>query len=645
MCGIVGALFRNAGQAVSLTSAMQRLHHRGPDNRGVWNDAHICLGHTRLSILDLSPLAHQPMSDRAGRFWITFNGEIYNYLELRQELSQRGHTFTSQSDTEVLLAAYAEWGTASLHKLRGMFAFAVWDRDREILFLARDRVGEKPLYYWQDCDRLYFASELKALLALLPHRPPLDPVAVDLYLHYQYVPEPRTPLVGIHKLPAAHYLVIQPDDCHIQPKRYWGLEQIQPVEGDPVEQIRVELEQVIRLTLRSDVPVGVALSGGIDSGAIAALAAAQSNDTVQAFSVGYPGRPTYDERSQAQDLATKLGLPFFDIELHTGDFVDFFPDLVAAVDDPIADIAAYGHYAVMRLAREHGVKVMLSGIGGDELFWGYSWVAEAVRLTEHKRQFLQNSDWPTWMWEGLAHLTDHSIYQRLARSRKVPKAVGSVLNRGLEVVQLTPQHPQQAVYQDLAPDFKEALRYRSKLYPSDIAAQIPDRNPYRPFELDLNRCSADIPSQISQILFNTWLMSNCLSLGDRVSMMASVETRLPFLDYCLIELVFGLRKTQPDRELGHKFWLKAALKGILPDEVLDRPKQGFQPPTQEWMQGVIAQYVAELKQGYLMNTSLINRSFLSQMIQQFQDSRQHTFMLFKLLLLELWYQKVVLKET
>lgn len=644
MCGIVGVLFRETGHSVSLTTAMQRLHHRGPDAQGNWNDAHICLGHTRLSILDLSPLAHQPMSDRAGRFWITFNGEIYNYLELRQELADCGHTFISQSDTEVLLAAYIEWGTASLDKLRGMFAFAIWDRDRKILFLARDRVGEKPLYYWHDGDRIYFASELKALLSLLPHRPALDPVAVDLYLHYQYVPEPRTPLVGIHKLAAAHYLVIQPDNWHIQPMRYWSLEQIHPVEGNPVEQIRAELEQVIRLTLRSDVPVGIALSGGIDSGAIAALSA-RYNSALQVFSVGYPGRPAYDERSQAQDLAIKLGLPFSDIELRTRDFVDSFPELVAAIDDPIADIAAYGHYAVMRLAREHGVKVMLSGIGGDELFWGYSWVAEAARLTEHKQQFLQNSEWPTWMWEGLAHLTAGSLYQRLAGSRKVPHAVGSVLNRGLEMARLTPQHPQQAVYQDLAPDFKDALRYRSKLYSSSAAAQIPDRNPYRPFELDLDRISGDSSIQICQILLNTWLMSNCLSLGDRVSMMVSVETRLPFLDYRLIELVFGLRKTQPDRELGHKFWLKAALKDILPDEVINRPKRGFQPPTQEWMKGVLDQYLTYLRQSYLVDAELLDGGFLNKLIWQFQNSQRHTFMLFKLLLLEIWYQQVVLKNT
>ena len=642
MCGIVGALLGNPEQDVNLKSALQQLRHRGPDDQGIWSERHIHLGHTRLSILDLSPLGHQPMSYQDGRFWITFNGEIYNYLELRQELLSLGHRFVSQTDTEVLLAAYSEWGTSCLNKLRGMFAFGIWDRETRTLFLARDRVGEKPLYYWADSSTLYFASELKALISLLPQIPKLDPIAVDLYLHYLFVPEPRTPLVGVSKLQAGHYLLIDCETFEIKPTRYWSLEQIEAIEGEPVELIRQELNRSIELTLRSDVPVGVALSGGIDSSAIAALAAHQSQDTLQAFSIGYPGRPAYDERDQAQELAGSLGLPLFDIELRTEDLVDFFPGLVAATDDPIADIAAYGHYSVTKLAAEHGVKVMLTGIGGDELFWSY--FTEQAQLTQQKQQFLQHSTVPEWAWASVAQMASHPLYQRVALSRKVPKSIRSLLSQGLEMSQLTLQYPQQAIFYDRYLEFQEAQRYGNKLYTQQVAAAIPERNPYHLFEFNLRNCP-DIPIQICQLVFDTWLVSECLSLGDRVSMASSVETRLPLLDYKLVELVIGLRKRQPDHNLGHKFWFKSALKGILSDDVLNRPKRGFQPPTQEWMEAIVCKYMSWLDTGYLVQLNIIAADYLRKMIDNFEQERQHTWMLYTLLNLETWYRKVVVQES
>jgi asparagine synthase (glutamine-hydrolysing) len=643
MCGIVGVLSRNPDRDVKLETAMRQLQHRGPDDRGFWSDErHIHLGHTRLSILDLSPLGHQPMSYRDGRFWITFNGEIYNYLELRQELITLGHRFVSQTDTEVLLAAYSQWGTSCLEKLRGMFAFGIWDGETRTLFLARDRVGEKPLYYWTDGNTLYFASELKALMTLLPQIPELDPVAIDLYFHYLFVPEPRTPLVGVSKLSAGHYMLIDCESFEIEPRRYWRIEQIEAIEGEPIELIRQELNRSIELTLRSDVPVGVALSGGIDSGAIAALAAHQYKDTLQAFSIGYPGRPAYDERDQAKELAASLGVPLFDIELRTEDLVDFFPDLVAATDDPIADIAAYGHYAVTKLAADKGVKVMLTGIGGDELFWSY--FTEQVQLTELKQQFLQNSTIPPWASNSLEHIVSYPLYQRLALSRKVPKALSSLLGRGLEISKLSMQYPQQAVFYDRCFEFQEAHKYGGKLYTQQFAAKIPVRNPYHLFEFDVSDCQ-DIPIQICQLVFETWLVSECLSLGDRVSMASSVETRLPLLDYKLVELVIGLRKLQPDHNLGHKFWLKSALKGILSDEVLNRPKRGFQPPTYEWMEALINKYRSWLEMGYLVEFNIISADYLRNIINAFERNRQHTWMLYTLLNLETWYRKVVVQES
>lgn len=646
MCGIVGIFSTDCNYWKSKIEVplLAFLQHRGGDDRGTWHDDHVYLGHTRLSILDLSSLGHQPMSYQNGRFWITFNGEIYNYLEIRQELISKGYTFISQTDTEVLLAAYAEWGKDCLEKLRGMFAFGIWDTQEKQLFLARDRTGEKPLYYWHDQNIFYFASELKALIKLLPHQPQLDPISVDLFLHYQYVPEPKTPLIGVYKLPAAHYLLIDYQTWEIQPQQYWSLYKIPAIAGNPTELIRQELDRVIELTLRSDVLVGIALSGGIDSGAIAALATPKYKDTLQCFSIGYPNRPPYDERSQAQELAKSLGLPCLDIELKTEDLVDFFPDLVAAMDDPIADIAAFGHYSVMKLAHDHGIKVMLSGIGGDELFWGYGWTTQAVRLTQCKLQILQGQSKPRFGLDFLSKFSRNNLYLKFAYSSKSPQILRSFLSHAVEYSQLDLKHPEQAVFQNLVPDFNSALKYTKQIYTDEFAASLPCKNAFQPYKI----CSQDIkdiPLQICQLLFDTWLVSNCLALGDRISMASSVETRLPFLDYKLIELVMGLRKNQPDHELEQKYWLKQALKGTLPDEVLNRPKRGFQPPVQEWMENILCKYMAWLTDGHLIALKILDGDYIQKLCQEFTNRHQHTFILYKILILETWYRKVVIIKS
>lgn len=586
-------------------------------------------------------MGHQPMSYNE-RFWITFNGEIYNYLELRKELKQSGYKFISQTDTEVLLAAYAQWGISCLKKLRGMFAFGIWDKKTETLFLARDRCGEKPLYYYKDDSTFYFASELKTLTALLPNIPELDPVAVDLYFHYQYIPEPKTPLKDVYKLPASHYMLIDCKNWRTEMKGYWNLLEIEPVTGNPAELIREELEKVITLTLRSDVPVGVALSGGLDSGGIAALASRKYKDTLQAFSVGYPNHPPYDERNHAKKLAQHIGLPFYEIELRTEEIVNFFPELVAITDDPIADIAAYGHYSVTKLAADQGVKVILTGIGGDELFWGYSWVRKAVQLTEYKLKLLSIVS-SQQIRDEVHRIIHHPYYYRISRSSKIPKFFRSLLNKAFDLDQLNIRFSNQAIFYDLVPDFKDALNYTNKLYTKSFASCIPSRNPYHIFEINPDKRSF-ISVYICQLLFDTWLVSNCLSLGDRVSMACSVETRLPLLDYKLIELVIGLRKSYPDYS-EHKLWLKLSLKNILNNEILERPKRGFEPPTKEWIEPIIRKYIDWLLDGYLISLKIIDKDYLTQITEEFFNYGYHYFMLYKMLVLETWYRKVVIRES
>lgn len=641
MCGIAGIFVNQPCKPPALEKALDSLHHRGPDDWGLWSAEGIYLAHTRLAILDVSSLGHQPMSYQNQRYWITFNGEIYNYLELRQELAAIGYSFKSQTDTEVLLAAYAHWGTGCLEKLRGMFAFAIWDQQTDQLFIARDRTGEKPLYYWMNEDGLYFASELKALLALLPFVPALDPVAIDQYLHYQYVPEPLTPLKGIFKLPAAHFAVIDRDDWQLQPHQYWNLANIEPVSGDRVELIRHELNQVIELTLRSDVPVGVALSGGIDSGAIAALAAPKYKDVLQAFSVGYPGRPACDERDEAKQLADQLGLPFNDVELHTENLVQFFPQLVQAMDDPIGDIAAYGHFAVTKLAAAKGVKVVLGGIGGDELFWGYDWVTKAIQLTEQKKELLAQGASSPWLGAGIDYVVNSLPCDRVIHSRKLPGAVRSKMQQTLDTSFMALQHPEQAVFYNVRNDFRNAWSNRRSLYTHQFLEQIPLRNPFLPFTKQ-NADWSDAPIEMNQLLFDTWLVSNCLALGDRVSMASSLEVRLPLLDHKLIELVVGLRKDQPDHQLGHKFWLKQALRGILPDEVLNRPKRGFEPPYGEWIKALVENYGDRVIDGYLVKHGFFNGAAIEKL---FRNYRQHFSTVYRLIVLEIWYRSVVLQEV
>jgi asparagine synthase (glutamine-hydrolysing) len=637
MCGISGLLSRSPIEGEPVQRAVMQLRHRGPDDAQIWSDRHIQLGHTRLAILDLSSLGRQPMSYQNERFWITYNGEIYNYLELRHELSELGHSFKSRSDTEVLLAAYAEWGKDCLRRLRGMFAFGIWDSQLNRLFLARDRVGEKPLYYWTNHHSFYFASELKALLALLPIRPALDPGAIDLFMHYQYVPEPRTPLLGVKKLAAAHYLCIDLANWQVEPRRYWSLHQVAPITGDVTEQLRHELDQTLNLTLRSDVPVGIALSGGMDSGGIAALAAPKYKEVLRAFSVGYTGHLPCDERPQAKTLANQLGLPFHEVELNTEDLVDFFPKLTRLMDDPIADIAAYGHFMVMQMAAAEGMKVMLSGIGGDELFWGYDWVIEATRLAHQKQAMCtasngsQSYDWAS------NPLIRSPLYARLCNSNKLPKGMRLHLRQWQDYSRMTLSDSEQGIFYNVRQDFQAAWSCRHQLYTPQFLEQLLPHQPFEPFRV-VPEHRNDVPLQSCQFLFDTWLASNCLALGDRTSMAASLEVRLPLLDYQLIELVVGLQKQYPHSQVAHKRWLKEALKGILPDEVLDRPKRGFEPPYEAWIQELVRHYGEWVVEGHLVKMGYFNEKWVKKL---FQDVRKNYSVSYRLIVLELWYRSVV----
>jgi asparagine synthase (glutamine-hydrolysing) len=642
MCGILGLFYRDAESRSPLsTQLVSNLAHRGPDDAGTYTDDHVQFGHTRLSIIDLTDSGHQPMLSHAGRYVVTYNGEIYNYLELRTELESLGTSFVSHSDTEVLLAAYHAWGRDCVKRFVGMFAFVIWDTQAQVVFVARDRCGEKPLFY-QFTDKTFtFASELKGLLPLLSERPVLNPVAVDQFLHYQYVPEPATLLRGIHKLPAGHSMVITLADWQADPQIYWCVEQaaepVGPAKNNTaiLAEIRDGLESAVKMTLRADVPVGIALSGGIDSGAIAAFAQRNSPQPMHAFCVGYPGRPHYDEREQARELATKLGMIVHEVELPVESFVDFFPELVSIMDEPIADPAAFGHYSVPKAAAEHGIKVLLSGIGGDELFWGYPYVTEAVKLNQLA------SDHPALL--GFARwLTSVHAQQFLLKVAHYPRAHPS-LKHGADLLQKlgdARQPPEQLFYYLLHPDFSGVYPLTSAVY-GDAMQAVSQQSLFQPTAHRKGE-REQIPATVIRFLFDTWLTSNCLALGDRVGMAVGVETRMPFLDANLIQTVMSLRALKPDHALGQKAWLRAAMKGVLPDEVLSRPKAGFQPPVQQWLSGVIKKYGDTLRSGHLVEAGIIGREKVDQLLTQMMTEGWHgLFLTYKLVLLETWCRRVL----
>lgn len=642
MCGIIGCVYRESAQREPLSGRdLFNILHRGPDGSGIYTNSWIQFGHTRLAIIDLSEAGHQPMSSHDGRYVVTYNGEIYNHVELRVELERLGERFQSHSDTEVLLAAYGRWGRNCVKRFRGMFAFALWDNAEKTLFLARDRCGEKPLFYHRDGGRLVFASELKALIPLLDARPVLDPAVVDMYLHYQYVPEPFTLLDGVRKLPAAHTLLLSVEDWYAEPQRYWNVEDIdngEPVPSDMpgvLAEIRDRLEDAVTMTLRADVPVAVALSGGIDSGAIAALAQKHYPEPMHAFCIGYPGRPPYDERHQARALAESLGMIVHEVELPVESFVNFFPELVRIMDEPIADPAAFGHYSVPKAAADHGIKVLLTGIGGDEIFWGYPWVTQSVLANEMLRRNPSLRLLSAWTGRSSAQ----RFLGKVERYPHFPKVVRRWAGLLQELCDTQTPECQLRFYM-AAPDFGDAFRLKRKFYGTKMGG-VDAVNPFRPTDIGW-RSIEQIPAAVIRMLFDTWLVSNALSLGDRVSMGVGVESRLPFLDVKLIESVMAMRARHPDHRLGQKAWLRAALKGVLPDEVLARPKAGFQPPVWDWLSGVTLTYRHLLTDGALVRQGIVDGVCIEEVMHQLPSQGwTGLFFAYKLVLLEFWYQTVV----
>lgn len=623
MCGIAGYIEKKASSdnryRESLRKMLAIMTHRGPDGEGLFEAAHVALGMRRLSIIDLSG-GWQPLYSEDRSVVVVSNGEIYNYIELRSLLEGKGHVFSSHSDVETIIHLYEEYGEAGIHHLRGMFAFALYDKKTSMVMIARDRMGEKPLYYFEEPGFFLFASEMKSLVGsgLVPLD--IDPAAIDQYFHFQYVPEPRTPFSHVRKLEAGHYLKIDISRWRITKTCYWNLEEAAEVHGNPAELISNELESISEIIIRSDVPVGLALSGGLDSSAIAALAVRKYPGVMNAFCVGYPGRPANDERGDARVLADYLKIPLHEIELQTGDMIEVFDEMNFMRDDPIADISGYGYYAVSRAARAAGVPVLLQGQGGDELFWGYQWVRDAVEKTGD--------------CSPLGSVPQPEKRSLVSRFR-------SLFSSKTDAPVVMEPHRYRPRFIDLADDFVHATTHVRELYAPSLIAQLNDHSALDVFTYTKPWEYTDI--RLTRLICETYLLQNGIAQGDRLSMANSVELRLPFVDYRLVELVIGLRKThQHDPDYRHfpKPWLKAALRGILPDSVMDRPKRGFAPPVQEWHARIFERYGNRLCNGQLVQRGVLSSKSGEMLSKGPFPAGIVSPLSFKALVLELWFQRM-----
>jgi asparagine synthase (glutamine-hydrolysing) len=479
-----------------------------------------------------------------------------------------------------------------------------------------------------------FASEIKALLSSGSVPFELNPHAIDLYFHYGYVPEPLTPLKGVRKLPAGHLLIVKTDPWSIRQKCYWRMDQASPVEADPVSTIRSELDAISKIIIRSDVPVGVALSGGIDSSAVLALGARHYPGTLHAFSVGYEGTPPSDERKDARMLADYLKVPFHDIELKTQDIACTFPELIYWRDDPIADISGSGYFSVMKRAKEENVPVILLGQGGDELFWGYPWIQRAAKESMQKEALL-NRKW----FDVVKNYVELHLPQVWTPwgIRSWLFSLGG-LRQGWERFQRHMDAPEdQLIFYDLTPDYRMAIKGTPDIYSAGFREQLQGKSPSEIFTIEQPWNFIDI--LITRLISQTYLLENGIAQSDRLSMAASVEARIPLVDFRLYETVIGLRMAQSDLHLPPKKWLKDAISDVVPSWVLERRKRGFEPPVLEWHKAIFERHGHQLNDSYLASAGVLKPESTRMLASGEFPKGAIVPLSFKALVLELWCRR------
>jgi asparagine synthase (glutamine-hydrolysing) len=628
MCGISGKLYFDSTRLVErevLERMNASLAHRGPDDAGIYCAGAVGLAHRRLSVIDLSPAGHQPMANEDGTIWIVFNGEIYNFLSLRPDLVQRGHRFRSQTDTEVILHLYEEVGPECVHRLRGMFAFAIWDAPRRRLFLARDRLGKKPLCYQQDGAAFRFASEVKAILQDPQVDPRPDPQGIAQYLTYGFLPGAASAFQGVKKLPPAHSLVCQ--DGRVEVVRYWRLRRDrkeQRSEAEWGEAILSHLTEAVRLRLISDVPLGAFLSGGIDSSAVVALMSRVAGGSVKTFSIGFE-EPEYDELAYARQVAARFGTEHHELVVRP-DAVALLPKLAWHYDEPFADSSAVPTYCVAEMTRRY-VTVALNGDAGDENFGGYD-------------RYLANR-----LAASFDRVPGAGLARRLIRAGLALGPPGgrrtSLLYRGRRFLEGLTEVPERRYAHWLcrftgqrrgglcAPEFLSAVGERDEL--ETLLAL------YRESDApDFGDATLGVDAAL-------YLPDDLLVKVDIASMAHSLEARSPFLDHEFMEFAATIPFELKVRGRVKKYILKRALAGLLPEPILRRPKMGFGVPIDHWLRHELS----ELAHETLLGSAARSRGYFRQetvrrvLDEHMRGRASWHDLLWSLLILELWHRTYI----
>jgi len=639
MCGIAGIWGEANEDLIRRMTAV--ISHRGPDDFGtkvfVHSGRQVSLGHRRLSIIDLSPAGHQPMANEDGSVWVVFNGEIYNFPELRKFLLAAGHQFRSRTDTEVLIHGYEEWGIDLVKKLNGIFAFALWDSRLKLLHLARDRYGVKPLYYWEQDDRLLFASEIKSLLCD-PHLDrELDPDALLAYARFRYCPEPLTLFRHVRKVPPAHVMTF--GDGKRSASCFYELTyndtRCAEDERTLTRELRDLLHETVRRQMISDVPVGLFLSGGVDSGGLLAMASSLTTERLKTFTIGFrredqrfEGQP--DDIRFARELADRFGTDHQEIILEPK-IVDLLPKVIWHLDDPVADPAAITSYLICQAARQQNTKVLLSGQGGDEVFCGYPWHL-AVRLSR--------------------------FYDRL------PKRIRVLLGKLLDRLPASKGGPLTATFRRLRKfnagaslEFEDRLigflsyAYDENLhgllgerYTDSIKAGLPERT-----HRDLLKKS-DGWHYIDRMLhldMGTFLPSLNLAYTDKTSMAFGVEVRVPYIDNEVVDFMSSVAPGLKMRGSTRKYLMKRALRGLLPAHILNRKKAGFGAPIRTWIVSDLKEMIGDLLcESNLKRRGFFNPDYVHRLIQENASGRHdYNYLIYILLNFELWCRVYLDKQA
>lgn len=622
MCGIAG-IFDIQGKCEISQESLARMNqaqfHRGPDEGGLHTEPGVGLGHRRLSIIDLSS-GHQPLFNEDGSIVVVFNGEIYNFVDLIPELQALGHIFRTRCDTEVIVHAWEQWGEACVERFRGMFAFALWDRNQETLFLARDRMGVKPLYYGYSQDgMLIFGSELKALTAYPACRREIDPCAIEEYFAYGYVAEPRTIYKDAYKLPPGHTLTIKRGQGLAQSREYWDVP-FEPIaaisEQEAQEELLRLLRESIKIRLVSEVPLGAFLSGGVDSSAVVAMMAELSSSPVNTCSISF-GDPAFNESEYAAQVAARYQTNHRVEQVDPNDF-DLIDKLAAIYDEPYADSSAIPTYRVCELARKT-VTVALSGDGGDENFAGYR------RYQWHMNEECMRGLLPTSLRRPLFGMLGH-FYPKADWAPKIFRAKATLEGMARDTVEgyfhiiaLMNNEMRERLFSE---EFKRALQgYR--------AVEVLQRH-------DANSGRRDPLSRVQYLDIKTYLVGDILTKVDRASMAHGLEVREPLLDHKLVEWASGLQAACKQKAGEGKLIFKKAMEPYLPNNILYRKKMGFAVPLASWFRGPLKEKVRSAVLGpVLAQTGYFNVDYLHELVDQHQSGlRDYSTALWTLLMFE-----------